>query len=173
MSTTSAYFIPVKKFPVGQFKKKAKRILEKLDMIDGYYDEEDEWYASGKRLEFEYAAIHDTDYLKLVPEASSAGYGSTCINCEADIDEEFYDSINEYYDLESDSGEEKNMNELELICKHCNTKMTLGQTKFKYPVLFANQFFQFVDINDEIEPRLLKKIESKLCCKMQLVYERM
>ena len=119
MSTISAYFIPANKFPIGQFSRKVRAALERLNIIDGYYDEERTTYAHGQQMIFEYASIHDTDKNKLVPEASSAGYGAICTNCNSGIDEELYDIINDYYDFEGETGKEKDMTELKLTCSNC------------------------------------------------------
>ena len=173
MSTISAYFIPIKKFPVGQFREKAKSSLEKLKLIDGYYDEEDETYTHGQAIVFEYASIHDTDKNKLVPEASSSGYGATCIQCNAEIDEELYDTINNYYDYEGESGKEKDMTRLTLTCNNCSKSMTLQDVKFLQPAMLTNHFFQFVDIGDEISSDILKNIEQSLGTELTVIYERM
>jgi hypothetical protein len=173
MSTISAYFIPTRKYPVGQFRSEVKRILEKLKIIDGYYSEEDETYAHGHSISFEYASIHDTDKNKLVPEASSSGYGATCLQCNADIDEEFYDTINDYYDYEGESGKEKDMTRLTVKCNNCNKSMRLQDIKFTQPVILTNHFFQFVDIDDEIPPYILKNIEQSLGTELTVIYESM
>lgn len=173
MSTISAYFIPTKKYTVGQFKSKVKGVLEKLNLIDGYYDEEEDTYACGELIVFEYASIHDTSKNKLVPEASSSGYGARCINCNADIEEEFYDSINDYYDYEGQSGKEKDMTELMLKCNNCKKSMKLRDVKFTQSVMLTNHFFQFVDIQEEISADLLKKIEQNLDSEFTIIYESM
>jgi hypothetical protein len=173
MSTTSAYFIPTKKFAVGQFKDQVESVLEKLNLIDGYYDEANGSYAHGQAILFEYASIHDTDKKKLVPEASSAGYGAICIKCNADIDEEFYDTINDYYDYEEESGKEKDMTEPILTCNNCNKSMMLQEIKYTQPVVLTNHFFQFVDIDDEISASILKQIEKDLGTDLTIIYERM
>jgi hypothetical protein len=51
--------------------------------------------------------------------------------------------------------------------------MTLGEIKFTQPVLLANQFFQFVDIGDEIDVNIIQQLESNFGCDIKLVYERM
>jgi len=173
MSTITAYFIPAKKFPLGQFTEKVKDTLEKLNLIDGYYDEEDNTYAHGRAIIFEYATIHDTDKNKLVPEASSTGYGAICIQCNAEVDEELYDVINNYYDYEGESGKEKDMAGLTLTCNNCNKSMKLQDVKFTLPVMLTNHFFQFVDIDDEISEDVLKKIEQNLDTELRVIYERM
>lgn len=173
MSTISAYFIPTNKYPVGQFKSNVENDLKTLNLIDGYYDEEDETYAHGQSIVFEYASIHDTDKKKLVPEASSSGYGSICIQCNADIDEEFYDTINDYYDYEGEMGKEKDMAELTVKCNNCNKSMKLQDIKFTQPAMLANQFFQFVDIDDEISSDIIKNIEQSLGTKLTVIYESM
>jgi len=173
MSTISAYFIPGSKFTVGQFRIKVKAVLDKLSLIDGYYDEEDNTYAHGQAIIFEYASIHDTDKNKLIPEASSSGYGATCINCNTDIDEGLYGIINDYYDFEGESGKEKDMADLKLVCSNCEKTMKLKDVKFKQPVILTNHFFQFVDIDDEISDDILTQIEKELGTKLTLIYERM
>ena len=167
------YFIPLRKFPVGQFKSKVKEILENMRIIDGYYDEENELLGAGEKSSFEYASIHDTPNDKLVPEASTSGYGATCSKCNSDMDHELYDKINDYYDFESDSGEERDMKSIQLICPECTTTSTLNEVVFTQPVLLTNQYFQFVDIDDEIDPKVIRGMESALDCDLKVIYERM
>lgn len=173
MSTISAYFIPTKKYHVGQFKTDVKKALETLKLIDGYYDEEDNTYAHGNMIMFEYASIHDTDKKKLVPEASSSGYGSTCTQCSTDINDEFYDTINNHYDYEEESGEEKDMTELSVKCNNCGKSMKLQEIKFIQTVVLTNHFFQFVDIVGEISQDTLKNIEESLGTELTVIYETM
>jgi hypothetical protein len=173
MSTTTAYFIPAKTFPVGQFEANVKKVLDSLGIIDGYYDEDDEWYASGGIIAFEYASIHDTDKNKLVPESSAEGYGSVCPTCKGDTDDDFYDSINDYYDYEGETGKEKDMTTLPLTCSHCKAATTLGKLSFTQPVIFASQYFQFVDVEDEIATTLLKNMEAGLDTTLTVFFERM
>lgn len=173
MSTISVYCIPSKQFPVGRFANKAERILKKLNIIDGYYDEDEGTYATSGRIPFEYASIHDTDKIRLIPAASSVGYAANCPHCDSGIDEIFYDIINDHYEAEEDAGEEANMHNLSVVCKNCNQSTRLDKLKYNQPTAFTNQFFEFIDIENEIDPVMVKKLESKLCCKLQLIYERM
>lgn len=173
MSTNSIYFIPVKAFPVGQFATNAKKVLESLEIIDGYYDEDDDLYASGESIGFEYASIHDTDKNKLIPESSSTGYGATCPTCKADVDDDLYDTINDYYDYEAETGKEKDMSSLTLTCSHCKASATLGSIDFPDGVRLSNQFFQWVNVEDKLEETSLESIEEALGTKLILIYERM
>lgn len=173
MSTTSVFFIPSTQFPVGQFKTRVRETLEELNIIDGFYDEAFEQYATTGKPIFEYASIHDTDKHKLVPEGSSGGYGSTCSHCNEGIDDDFYSVLNDYYEYEMDSDQEKDMRALKITCPRCNTQQNLGELKFSEPVVFTNQFFQFVDIDDDADPQLIKELESKLSCQITVIYERM
>jgi ribosomal protein S24E len=173
MATTSVYFIPQTKFTTGQFKTAVEKTLGELHMIDGYYDEEDESYAPGELLSFEYATIHDTDKDRLIPEASSEGYGATCTNCKADIDDEFYDSLNDFYDFEGEHMVEKDMKSISATCQKCKKVSKLTDISFKQPTAIANQYFQFVDLNSEIENGLIQKIESLLKCPLTIIYESM
>lgn len=172
MRVASAYFIPTKHFPVGQFKQRIIKALEKLSIVNGYYDEDEETFAAGDKIAFEYAAIHDSDKNKLVPESSSVGYGATCPSCKTDIDEDLYDTINDYYDFEIEKGKEMDMASLSLICPSCKTKTLLGKIIFTQPALLANQFFQFVDVDDEISAELLSQIESEIESRLRIIYER-
>ncbi len=158
---------------MGRFASKVERILEKLNIIDGYYDEVEGTFATSGRIPFEYASIHDGDKTRLIPAASSAGYGVSCPHCHAGIDENFYDTINDHYEMEDEAGQEANMNNLVITCSKCSNSTRLDKLKFSQPVAFNNQFFELVEIQEEINPELIKKLESKLCCKLQLIYEQM
>ena len=144
-----------------------------MRLIDGYYDKEEGSFAPTDLIQFEYASVQDTRYHKLIPEASSGGYGATCHKCNKDVDSTFYDTINDYYDLETDTGKEKDMRELELVCEHCKTKQTLVQLVFNEPVVFANQYFQFVNIFNYIDPKFVDIFKEKLECEVKLIYEKM
>lgn len=173
MSTLTVYFIPTKKIAVGQFKEKVKNVLEKLSLIDGYYNQEEGTYAHGQSIAFEYASIHDSDKNKLVPEASAAGYGAICPQCNADLDDALYDTINDYYDDEEESGKEMNMAELTITCDSCNNAMQLQDLKFNNPAMLTNHFFELVDVEDEIPADIISQIEQNLDTSLTIIYESM
>jgi len=52
MSSPFGYLIPKKSFEVGQFKKLVTSILEKEEIINGYYEEEYQWFAAGQNSHF-------------------------------------------------------------------------------------------------------------------------
>ena len=173
MATTSIYFIPQVKFPTGQFKPTVEKVLGELSIIEGYYDEEDESFAPGELLSFEYATIHDTDKDRLIPEASSEGYGATCTNCAADIDDEFYDALNDFYDFEGEHMVEKDMKSITATCEKCKKVSKITDIQFKQPTAISNQYFQFVDLNTEVNNELIQTIEAKLGSQLTIVYEKM
>jgi hypothetical protein len=177
MSTSSIYFLPSSKFTVGQFKRIVINSLQEMHLIDGYYDKEQEQFASGELFSFEYASVHDSDQYRLVPEASPEIDGAVCYKCNKNVDDDIYDVINDHYDLESETGVEKDMRELQLVCHHCNSKQTLIQVVYSQPsdqpIQFANQFFQFVDVSDVIDQNLVNVLKEKLGCDLNLIHERM
>ena len=48
MSSSFGYLIPTKTFEIGQFKQLITSILESQEIIDGFYEEEYQWFAAGK-----------------------------------------------------------------------------------------------------------------------------
>jgi hypothetical protein len=173
MSTISVYFIPVNKLTSGAFKPRAIQVLEQLGLIDGYYDEEEEGFAAGQIILFEYATIYDHIIKRLVPQTSIAGYGAVCSHCDEDVDHIFYNTINDCYDAECEGGGPVDMAGLQLTCGHCNTTTTLDALKYTQTVCFENQFIQFNDLADEISPSLLGQIQMRFGTPFQLVYEHM
>lgn len=173
MATTSIYFIPQTKFPTGQFKITVEKALEELNLIEGYYDEDDESFAPGQLLSFEYASIRDTDNDRLIPEASSEGYGAVCTHCSADIDDEFYDALNDFYDFEVEHMVEKDMKSVIVTCEKCKKVSKITEIQFKQPATISNQYFQFVDLNDEVNTDLIQKMEAKLGSPLTIIYESM
>ena len=173
MSTTSAYFIPKTPFAIGQFENTVKSSLERLGIIDGYYDAESKLYACSSNLPFEYASITDSENLRLIPEASSEGYGAVCKYCHKDIDEVLYDAINNFYNLESDSAEKKGMDSILVVCPNCSTSQKLGNLTFTSNAHLANQYFQFVDIDSEISSTVLEQLEASIGSDLDIIYEHM
>jgi DNA-directed RNA polymerase subunit RPC12/RpoP len=171
MSTFSAYFIPGHKFAIGQFGPKVRHTLEELEIIERYFNEEDEGIIASGKVPFEYAAIHDSDKDRIVPETSSAGYGSTCPVCGADIDDAFYESLNDFYDRESAVNLELDMKDMKVRCRHCEHTFLLSEIKFQQGAVLSNQYFQFVGIDKDIQPELLEKLETVLGCRLNLIYE--
>lgn len=172
MSATNVYFLPSAGFEVGEFKKRIVKHLEEMLLINGYYDEKEGFFAY-KSIPFEYASVHDNGIYRLIPETSCDGYGSTCCKCLKDIDGDFYETISDFYDAEGDAGEESDMRKLKLVCPNCGIVQDLSQIVFKEPVTFASQYFQFVDIDDEIDEKLLSILGERMQCDFTLLYERM
>lgn len=178
MSTTNTYLIPDKAYKVGQFQKQVKKVLTQLEIIDGYYDQEDGLLAAGENGEligstFEYCSIHDTKYKRLLPEATTSGYGSTCSSCKSDMDAVFYEALNDFYDEEDEQEQEADMLTLQVKCPTCQYINLLSELTFTTETLIANQFFQFVDLDEELNQNTVKEIEQRLGCSLRIIYERM
>lgn len=172
MSTSSAFVTVKKASLVGEFYGKAKKLLAELEIIDGYYDKDEEWFAPGNKLLFRYAIIYDNEWSKLVPGFAPDGFGATCAYCQADVDEQLYDVIDDYYDFEAETGKGKDMHTLGLTCHHCKKKTSLGQLVFTKPAVLTKQFLQFVDLLNEMPTELIKTLEQKLGTELQVIYER-
>jgi hypothetical protein len=104
MSETTAYLIPKKHFDVGEFEAQIKAAFERLEMIDGYYNEDNNWFAAGDSAHllfadsavddnppFEYIEIHDTENKRLLPEGCQEPVD--CPFCQADISEAVNDFL--------------------------------------------------------------------------------
>lgn len=172
MPALTAYIVPRTSFPAGQFAEQVINLLKESNIINGYYDKDEEWFAPGDKLVFRYAVIYDNILSKLVPAFSLDGFGATCAYCAGDVDEQLYDVIDDYYDAEAESGKGKDMHTLGLTCPHCKKKTSLGQLVFTKPAVLANRFLQFVDLLDEMPTELIKTFEQKLGTELRVIYER-
>jgi hypothetical protein len=88
MSISFGYLIPKETFEVGKFKTYITSVLESQEIIDGYYEEEYQWFAAGKNSHsifkegnddtnpaFEYVEIHDTVNNRIIPDCTVDDYG--------------------------------------------------------------------------------------------------
>ncbi|WP_121357791.1 hypothetical protein [Flavisolibacter nicotianae] len=104
MSETTVYLIPKKYFEAGEFKAKIETAFGKRKFIDGYYDEDSNWFAAGdnayflfddssedENSPFEYVEIHDTANKRLLPEGLQDPV--ECPFCQADISKDVSASL--------------------------------------------------------------------------------
>lgn len=185
MSSPFGYLIPNKPFEVGQFKKLLTSILEKEEIIDGYYDEELQWFAMGNKSHyifkdvddelphcFEFVEIHDTINNRIIPDCTSEKYGAKCKNCKEDLDDSLNDVLMELAELESENGIESDMTRLVIICRSCNNANKITDIDFDLTVKFNSQFACFVEINSDFDEDKISQIAKFLNCNFDIIYGR-
>jgi hypothetical protein len=183
MSSSFGYLIPNKTFEVGQFRKLITSNLEAQEIIDGYYEEEFQWFAAGKNSHsifkestddtnpaFEYVEIHDTVNNRIIPDCTEDSYGAKCNNCKTNLDDTLSDLLMDLSDVESESGNETDMTQLIIECHNCNQTIKITDVMFDLPVRFRNQFACFVEIDSEFDEEKIKEIAIKFDCTFEILY---
>lgn len=185
MSTSTGYLIPDKSFSIGQFKQAVRAVLEEVQITADLYDREKETLAAGEKagsivfgepgvaLPFEYAEVHDTNHLRLVPDSSADGYGAICGKCGTDMDDSLYDELEVWYEDEYDNGKEEDMSMLTVTCLTCGKVNKLPEVKFEKGAALKKQYIQFVDISGKFDAEMVKVIGDKLGCGFEVMYEKM
>jgi hypothetical protein len=186
MSSSFGYLIPKKTFEIGQFKKLITSILEAQEIIDGYYEEEYQWFAAGKNSHsifkesnedknpaFEYAEFHDTVNKRIIPDCTEDNYGAKCNNCKTNLDDNLSDVLMDLSDVESESETETDMTQLTIECHNCNQTNKISDINFDLPVRFKNQFVCFVEIDSEFDEEKIKEVANKLDCTFEILYGRL
>lgn len=181
MSETTAYLIPKKHFEVGEFETKIKTAFESLKLIDGYYDEDGNWFAAGDGAHslfvdnavdddppFEYVEIHDTENKRLLPEGLQEP--ANCPFCQADISENVNDFLFEMTEKEYDEKNEIDMADAELLCPHCSKKSKLSALTYHEKIVFSNQYVCFVAILNDINNDKLMEIEKEVGEAFEIIY---
>ena len=185
MSASCGYLIPDKSFSLGEFTKEIRAVLDQQKVLKGYYNKEQGRLAAGQNsflifsdnlnnssIAFEYSEIHDTINNRLIPESSSQGYGANCKNCKENIDEDFYDALNNLYEHEFDTGLETDMTNLEIKCANCGHINKLADIRFDFETAINNQYIQFVDIESDFNLSKVKEIGQLMNCNFRIIYER-
>ncbi len=183
MSSSFGYLIPEKSFEIGQFKKLVTTVLEKEGITNGFYDEANQWFASGKNAHilfedqndgtnsaFEYVEIHDTLNNRIIPDCTSDNYGAKCNNCNGSLDDNLSEVMMEMADLESKTGVETDMAQLVIQCQHCNHTNKINHIIFDPPVRLNNQFMCFVEIDSGFEEERINELATKLDCAIEVLY---
>jgi hypothetical protein len=184
MSSSYGYLIPNKSFEVGQFKERVISILEEEKIIDGFYEEEFQWFASGENANsiffnneinstFEYVEIHDTPNHRIIPDCTSENYEGKCNSCKNNLDEILSEKLMEVADLESENGIEIDITQLTVDCESCNKTNKIFEIDFDTPVRFSNQFICFVEIDNDFDKERTKEIALKLNCELEILYGRL
>lgn len=186
MSSQLVYLIPKKSFEIGTFKKAVTSVLEKEEVIHGYYDEEYQWFAPGKNSHsffkdkndgtnpaFEYLEIHDTVNKRIIPDCTSDNYGAKCNKCNTDLDENLSEILTELADTEFENKTESDMTQLTLKCPGCNHVTMIADANFDLPVRFHNQFACFVEIGSEVDENIINAFAQKLDCNFDIIYGRL
>lgn len=169
MSSSYGYLIPNKSFGVGHFKERAISILEEERIIDGYYKEEFQWFASGENSNsiffnseidatFEYVEIHDTPNHRIIPDCTSENYEGKCNSCKNNLDNILSEKLTELAELESENGIEIDITQLSVDCESCNETSKIIEIDFDTPVRFNNQFICFVEIENDFDEERIKEI---------------
>jgi predicted RNA-binding Zn-ribbon protein involved in translation (DUF1610 family) len=112
-----------------------KSILERIDVIDRYYDAKLGWFAAGansfllfkeayeqRTIAFECAIVHGSEAYRIVPDTGL--YGFKCPSCGTQIDADVADSINAFYDAEQ-SMPKRDMRLIRIRCSNCRREGTL------------------------------------------------
>jgi 5-methylcytosine-specific restriction endonuclease McrA len=183
MSSSFGYLIPKKPFDIGQFSKLVRSVLEKEKIINGYYEEEYQWFAAGQNAysfftrkaddinpAFEYVEIHDTINNRIIPDCTSENYGAKCNNCKENLDDGLSDELIELSDLESESGRESDMAQLVIECQRCNHANKITEINFDLPVKFNNQFLCFVEIESDFDEEKINDFAKILGSDFEIVY---
>lgn len=181
MSETTAYLIPKKHFDVGEFKVKVEDAFEKLKLIDGYYDEDSNWFAAGDNAHslftdssvdenrpFEYVEIHDTANNRLLPEGLQEAV--QCPFCQTDIMEDLNEFLFETTEKEYDEKNETDMAAAELRCPNCGKKSKLSALTYHEKIAFSNQYICFVAILDDINKDKLLELEKEIDAPVEVIY---
>jgi len=185
MSSSFGYLIPKKTFEIGQFKEFITSVLQDQEIIDGYYEEEYQWFAAGNNSRsifkegndennpaFEYVEIHDTVNNRIIPDCTEDSYGAKCNSCKATLDDNLSDVLMDLADMESDSGIETDMTQLTIECHNCNYANKITDIDFDLPVRFKNQFICFVEIDSEFDHEKIMEVAHKLDCTFDILYGR-
>jgi hypothetical protein len=181
MSETTAYLIPQKKFEVGKFKKNVEAIFQKLNIINGYYDESRNWFNAGDNANivfeidvadenppFEYVEIHDTENKRLLPEGLQERV--ECRNCHTDVKENLNDMLFEITEKEFNEKRETDMAAVELVCPKCGERNKLSEITYNEKTALTNQFICFVAVLDNINENRLEEIARELNTSLEIIY---
>jgi hypothetical protein len=181
MSETTAYLIPKKHFEVGEFKSKVETALEKLKLINGYYDEESNWFAAGDNAHllfangspeenpsFEYVEIHDTVNNRLLPEGLQEPV--ECKVCHTNVQEDVNELLFSITEKEYDLKREADIATAELLCPTCGQKSKLSALSYHEKIAFTNQYVCFVAILDDINKNKLIEIEKQIEAPFEIIY---
>ena len=174
--------IPEKSLDVGQFREVVISFLKSQDIIDGYYEEQYQWYAAGDNSHsifngeddevnpaFEYVEIHDTINNRIIPDCTSEDYGAKCANCKTSLDDILNETLSDLADQEFENGSETDMALLVVKCKNCDHTSNLNSLEFKLNVKITNQFACFVEIDNEFNDKKLNQLASLLDCKLDII----
>lgn len=182
MSETTAYLIPKKRFQVGEFKNNVEAIFEKLNVINGYYDEGHNWFNAGDNANivfeidaadenppFEYVEIHDTGNTRFIPEGGLQERVE-CSNCHTDVKEYLNDLLFEIAEKEFNEKRETDMAAVELVCPKCGERNKLSEITYNEKTALANQFICFVAVLDDINESGLEEIARGLNTTFEIIY---
>lgn len=159
--------MPSRKFPVGQFRENALRILHRLGVIDIDATDENGWYRRGQRDSpvFESFNIYDAEEYRLVPETSEFTYEASCRQCNASLEEIIAETIDDLLEKEGDTNITTDMRKLPITCSNCGYTAGLESVGLGEPFMFANQYFEFI-FTEDIEAVFIETLESEFGCKL-------
>lgn len=184
MSSTCGYLVPDRSFPIGEFKRAIIAFLEKEQIIS--YDADTETSVSedlslslfncdihDSGFAFEYATIHDTINRRLVPEEWGEGDGANCQKCQSCCDSQFSEALCDLYELEYENNQETDMALLTIPCGNCGHINHLMNMQLDTPAEIANQYIQFIDIENDFHPGKVKELNTFLNCNLKVFYSRL
>ncbi len=178
--------------PLGWYasiKKRGISVLIKMKLISEDNESLEDprgWYAPGENgslifsnpeelggASFEYVIIHGTENYRLVPDASTAGYGAICSHCQSGIDSELYELLNRTYNEEYESNSEIDMSTLSVVCEKCNRSTPLRELATELETTLSNKFINMCNIYDYLDDAAVKDFSDRLGCRFRVLYERM
>lgn len=183
MSETAVYLVPRTTFSTGEFANKVIPLLEQHDIINGFYEEEHNWFAAGDQANllfenpeeagsppFEYLEIHDNDCLRIIPEGIQGA--ACCSSCGTDLEELLTAALDLTCENEQVEGQESDMAEIVVICSSCGKKDKITGLQYAEKTLFASQYICMMPVSEELNADKLRAIESSLETSFELLYAR-
>ncbi len=179
MSEVGVYLVPVDEpAPQRNLCGPVLRYLKARGIVNGLYDDELGWYAAGphstslftgsEQPAFEYAIIYDDSRAQFVPNSHSAGFGSSCASCKAELDEQLYDYLNEQAEAEAVSDAASHA--IACPCGHSNSLVTL---RAQIDTAVTRFYLNFCAVDGEgPDAAIVKDLEGLLGCQLRIIWER-
>ncbi len=181
MSETTAYLISKRQFKVGEFKLKVETTFGKLNIINGYYNEDNNWFNAGDNAHtifdvntmeenppFEYVEIHDTVNKRLLPEGIQEPV--ECKRCLTNVKEDVNDLLFAITEKEFDENRETDMAIVELVCPKCGQISKFSELTYQEEISITNQYVCFVAILENLNEVKLTEIGEQLNTSFEVIY---
>lgn len=184
MSEYNFYLVPVDEPSAGRrgIGDRILNYLEQQGVLEGFYDEELGWYAAGpksadlftdvsaKGPAFEYAILYDRQEAHFVPDSQTAGFGARCSGCQADLDEEVYELLEE----QGEGEEVIDVAGRKLNCPKCRLPNPLVTLKAEIDTAVTRFYVNFCAVDSfNLNPEILDELQKIVGTKFRLVGERL